>query len=265
MKLHVSTRGEGERVVLVHSSGMSGRQWRRLEAELEPRYRVVVPDLSGSGASPPPASTEAFHFAEDVAALVDVLRASDDPVHLVGHSYGGLLALVIAAERPELVRSLAVYDPVAFGVVHDAHDEAALADLARSDDGTFFDDATGGDARWFRTFIDYWNGAGAWDALPPPTRDGFLAVGRKVFLEVRSLLHDRTPLATWAKIAVPALVLAGERSPLAARSVGTRLAAALPRARLVTVAGAGHMGPLTHAGAVNEAIRQHLDATRAPA
>src|SRR6185295_19515108 len=116
-----------------------------------------------------------------------------EPAHLVGHSYGGLIALRVALDHPRLVRSIALYEPVAFGVLHDLRDAEGLANLATNDrTGDFLDDATGGSEKWLDQFIEYWNGPGAWAALPETSRQAFRAVGRKVFQEVRSLLLDRT-------------------------------------------------------------------------
>lgn len=256
MALVVSVRGQGTPVVLVHSGGMSGRQWRKLAELLEPSHRVIVPDLLGSGDNPPWPDDAPFHFEQDLAELEQLL-AAEQPAHLIGHSYGGLLTLLLARKLP--VRSLSLFDPVAFGVLHDQPDRAAL--LAASDPLIVADE--GGDENWFRQFVDYWNGAGTWAAMPQPARDGFLRVGRKVFLEVKSLLADRTPASGYAHITAPTLLLTGERTPPAERRVMDRLAAVMPRARLEVIDGAGHMGPITHAPLVNTMIAAHLQAADA--
>ncbi len=247
-------------VVALHSGGMSSRQWRSLTERLSPGRRVIAPDFLGSGANPPWPAGEEFHFQRDVELIGERLRAIGEPVDLVGHSYGGFVALQLLREHGAEVRSVAVYDPVAFGVLRaPVEDAEGLADLARAEeDPVFFDDRTGGQEPWFRAFVDYWNGKGAWDALPPASRAQFLKVGRKVYFEVRSLVPDRTPASAYASFAGPVLLLSGERSPAAARRVTSILAGALPAAKLVTVEGAGHMGPLTHASVVNEAIAAHL-------
>jgi pimeloyl-ACP methyl ester carboxylesterase len=254
-------RGEGSLVLLLHSGGMSGRQWRRLAERLAPSHRVVSPDFLGSGDNPPWPADTPFDFHSDVAAISQLLDVFGAPAHLVGHSYGGLIALTVARERPAAVRSLTVYDPVAFGVLHGAADEEGLADLARAGQNpVFLDDERGGQEPWFEAFVDYWNGPGSWLALPPPARASFLKVGRKVYGEVRSLLEDRTPATAYAHLRAPALLLTGEHSPAAARRVVALLAAALPSARLESVAGAGHMGPISQATEVNAQIERHIAA-----
>jgi pimeloyl-ACP methyl ester carboxylesterase len=258
MSLHTSIRGAGQPVVLLHSGGMSGRQWRKLADKLEPHARVLMPDFLGCGDNPAWPEHEPFHFQRDLDAVAELLDGLAEPAHLVGHSYGGFIALLLARARPALVRSLAVYDPVAFGVLHDAHDRDGLDDLARvAANPIFLDDAVGGSDRWFNAFIDYWNGEGSWQAMPLAAREAFLRVGKKVYMEVRSLIADRSTRAELATT-LPALIMSGERSPAAARRVAVQLTAALPNAISQSIAGAGHMGPITHADVVNQAIASHV-------
>jgi len=238
---------------------MSSRQWRKLAETLGARHRVVAPDFLGSGGNPAWPDQQPFEFGADLEVIEKLVEDLGEPVHLVGHSYGGLIAVQLARRAPRLIRSLSAYDPVAFGVLYEANDTEGLADLARAEKTPIFADvARGGSDEWFEVFVDYWNGPGTWRAMPAPGRESFLRVGRKVFLEVYSLMHDRTPAEAYSNIAAPALFLAGEKSPAAARRVVAILAAALPHGRAQTVSGAGHMGPITHTAAVNEAIAAHI-------
>jgi pimeloyl-ACP methyl ester carboxylesterase len=255
----LSEAGAGSPVVALHSSGMSRRQWSRLSAALSATHRIVCPNLLGYGGSGPWTAGTSFTWEDDARMVAAWLGTFDGPVHLVGHSYGGLVALRIALDFPARVRSLALYEPVAFGVLRDAGDAEGLADLdAVNRKGALRDDATGGDEAWLEAFVDYWSGAGAWRALPPQARAGFLAVGRKTFEEVRSLVDDRTPRTAFAGILAPTLLLSGGRSPVAARHVSAILAETMPHATLTTLEDAGHMGPLTHAERVNALVAEFL-------
>ncbi|PTL75516.1 alpha/beta fold hydrolase [Vitiosangium sp. GDMCC 1.1324] len=262
--LSVTSWGQGDPVLALHSGGMSSRQWRKLGERLASAYRVFAPDFLGSGDNPLWPDDKPFDFSQDVEAIAALLESLPRSAHLVGHSYGGLIALTLARKYPDRVRSVAVFDPVAFGVLHRASDAEGLADLARASENRpeFQDEARGGGDAWMQAFVDYWNGEGSWRAMPAPSRESFLRVGRKVFQEVRSLMLDRTAAEDYAQVTGPALLLYGEKSPAAARRVVTVLARALPSATLVEVPGAGHMGPITHPGLVNERIAEHL--ARAP-
>jgi len=241
-------------VLAIHSGGFSSRQWKRLGKLLEPGYHVVAPDLIGYGAERWPIG-KPFHFREDVARLAQLLPG---PAHLVGHSYGGFLAAQLALERPELVRSLALYEPVTFGVLDEPADAEARAELDQLP--AYQPDARGVDEAWLGRFVDWWQGAGAWSSLAEPTRQAFRDTGWKLSEEVASLTADRTGRARYATITAPTLVLGGERSPAAELHVLARLAATLPRATLRLFPALGHMGPVTAPDVVNAAIVAHLAA-----
>jgi pimeloyl-ACP methyl ester carboxylesterase len=242
-------------VVLIHSGGFTSRQWRKLAAAVASRSRVLAPDLLGYGEAGPWPAGEPFHFRQDLAFLESLLDG--EAVDLVGHSYGGFLALQLALRRPELVRSIAAYEPVAFGVLDETEDADALRGLAlvKRD---WEPDGRGVDEAWLRGFVEWWNGPGAWERLAEETRESFRVMGWKVFQEVISLAADRTSRATYATIGVPTLLLGGEQSPMTERRVIERFGAALPRATVRIFSGVGHMGPISHASLVNEAIVEFL-------
>lgn len=224
-------------VMLIHSGGFTSRQWKKLAAQLAPR-RVLAPDLIGY-AEPWPDGVP-FHFERDVERLAGML--DDDPVDLVGHSYGGFLALQLALCRP--VRSIAVYEPVAFGVFDEESFAIEAFDRADPD-------------RWLRGFVEWWNGPGAWEALGADTKQAFRAVGWKLSEEVRTLAADRTG-KRYAQITAPTLLLGGGKSPLAEQRVIDELARILPAATATRFPEMGHMGPITHAAIVNAAIIDFL-------
>ncbi|HTJ41541.1 MAG TPA: alpha/beta hydrolase [Kofleriaceae bacterium] len=236
-------------VLLIHSGGFTSRQWRKLAEKLAPTYDVSAPDLIGYGASGAWPDGAPFHFSGDVAHVAAKAATFGAPAHVVAHSYGGLIALHLARAHPERVRSLALFEPVAVGVLGEA-DEDARDDLARLD-------LTWKGGAWLEGFVDWWNGDGAWRALPEETRASMRTVGWKVFQEVASLVTDT---ATFESIHVPVLLLGGEQTPLAEKRMLARLAESIPGAEKRVFPGMGHMGPITHAAIVNDAIASWLDA-----
>ena len=216
---------------------------------------MLAPDLIGYGAEPWPDGTP-FDFHADVDRIVGMLDELATPTHLVGHSYGGLVALQAALARPARVKSVAVYEPVTFGVLEPGEDDAALASVHQLAPYRLEDP----DA-WLSAFVDWWNGPGAWARLPADTQAAFRRTGWKLSEEVRSLALDRTTRAQYGAITAPTLVLVGANTQPAELRVTERLAAALPNARLQRFAGMGHMGPITHALEVNAAICAHIAAS----
>ena len=96
--------------MLIHGSVGNAEAWAPVLPALERSFEVVAPTRGGY---PPGPLLERIDFEQQAEELAPLLG---DGAHLVGHSYGGVIALLIAAARPERVRSLAVSEPPAFGV-----------------------------------------------------------------------------------------------------------------------------------------------------
>lgn len=108
-RVHVEQAGEGEPVVLLHGFGGSTYLWRQMTPRLAGHFRVVAIDLNGFGWTERPRAREAYTLEGQAALVLGVLDALGiERAHLVGHSYGGGLAIWLAAQHPERVRSLSL-------------------------------------------------------------------------------------------------------------------------------------------------------------
>lgn len=261
--VHLARRGDGPLapVVMVHSTGLSGAQWRRLGRRLDRRgHHVAVPDLIGYGETDAWPGPGPFVTGADLAIVEAVMDLVGGPVHLVGHSYGGRVALQAAARRPELVRSMAMFEPVAFGVLRSTRDPEGLADIEGDDrDPRFIDDGFGGSEGWMEMFVDYWNGEGAWAAMHENQRRSFMRSARKIFEEVRETSLDDIPHTAYEPLEMPALFISGRQSTPAGRRTSAILGETLPAGRHVEV-DAGHMAPVMAPDDVNALILEHFEA-----
>lgn len=252
--------GRGPVVVLLHSSMASKKQWKSLVERLAPRWRVLAIDLHGYGDAPPAPEDPAFglaHEATRVLSILDERLPAGTPWHLVGHSYGGGVALRVAHARPAQVLSMALYEPTAFHLVAPefASDLAEVRAVARMAATHVPDD------RVLRTgrFLDFWNGPGYFEQLPESRRAQFVPLLPKVALDFRGLFGDPLRPADHAYLGVPATLIGGRHSPRCTHRVIEALAGAWPQAAVRWV-DAGHMGPLTHPGPVNDLLEAHLRA-----
>jgi pimeloyl-ACP methyl ester carboxylesterase len=116
---HVETIGSGPRVVLVHGSGTAASAWDA-QRELADRFTLVVAIRSGYPPNPP---LERIDFERQAQELAPLLA---DGAHLAGHSYGGVIALLVAAAAPAHVRSLVVSEPPLLQLVPDEPEAARL-------------------------------------------------------------------------------------------------------------------------------------------
>ncbi len=251
-----TANAENGTILFAHSSGASRAQWKPYLAALGTSYRCLAPDLVGYGETIDLKGRpfKAAHEQELLHVLVDQAAG---PVHLVGHSYGGAVALSFALTEPSRVASLILIEPVAFHLLKEAGDAAwdEIAQLA----GRHITLVEAGDlAAAADAFMGFWIGTHGWQGLPEPLRQAVVATMPKVADEWRSMFAPTADLARLRKLEIPTLLMRGTATRAPAAQVVELLHETLPAAHLAEIAGAGHMAPLTHAPAIIEALQMRL-------
>jgi pimeloyl-ACP methyl ester carboxylesterase len=184
------------RVVFVHGSVVNGEGTWAAQRPLAGRFELVVPNRRGF---PPGPDVERVDF-EDEAVWLD--RFLEPGTHLVGHSYGGVISLLAAARRPELLRSLTVIEPPCLGVARG--DPIVDAYEARSE---LIWQETTDPAAFLRTFLE---GVGA--SVPPGEFSLALLQGARTLMVERHPWEAEIPLDALAAAPFPKLVVSGAHS-----------------------------------------------------
>jgi pimeloyl-ACP methyl ester carboxylesterase len=258
-----------ELVIALHCSGAGAGQWRQLTEDLGNKYQVVAPEHYGCERTGQWCGAHAFTLADEASRTLELIDRSEGKVHLVGHSYGGGVALHVALARPDRIASLTLYEPSAFHLLKALGQEAAAAfaeisAVARkTGEGVVAGDYQGAAL----AFVDYWGGAGAWNALKPTVQVALVRWIPKAPLDFRALIEEPTDLAAFASLNFPVLVMRGEYAPLPTRQIAKTLVCLMPRAQICVVEGAGHMGPILHASAVarlSSHLPQSFQASKTP-
>jgi pimeloyl-ACP methyl ester carboxylesterase len=249
-RLHYATAGAGDPVVFIHGFGLDMNMWDPQWPAFAKAHRVIRYDMRGYGNSSLPGA--AYSHVDDLMELLEFLGAL--PAHLVGLSLGGRVALRVAAQRPEAVRSLILADPAL-----DGH-------------------------RWTADWLNRWrsmtDAAKAGD-LPhakklwrehilfgPANKDPKIADALRAMIDRYSgwhLDHDDPGIAlpykagqNLSSISLPVLVMVGELDLPDFQSIARRLSTELPQAELRTLAGAGHMSNMEAPRLFNELVLKFL-------
>lgn len=250
-------------IVCLHSSGAGGKQWRRLQADASAAGlpgRWHMPDLMGHGGRAGwPDGQRGDLRIEAEGVLAGLGLPPDQPLHLVGHSYGGATALQLALLHPQRVRALTLYEPVAFGVLPALGEnlpewreaQQVAADVAAALDRGDLDQAA-------RGFVGYWQGRDVWPELDEGQRARLAEPMPTIRRHFEALGDARWSDAELDTLRMPVRLICGSATRGSAKRVAQTLVTRLPRAELLMLEGAGHMAPIAEAERVNPLIVEHL-------
>jgi pimeloyl-ACP methyl ester carboxylesterase len=252
--------GAGPGVVCLHSNASSSSQWRGLMESLAPKFHVLAADSYGAGKSPPWPTDHPIWLLNEVELLEPVFAKAGDPFVLIGHSYGGAVALIAAINQPHRVRALVLYEPTLFAVVdaqaHPPNDADGIRQaVARASAALDAGDLNGAAEQ----FIDFWMGKGAWANTPEARKAPIAASVANIRGWAKALFGEPTPLAAFASLDMPVLYMTGRKSPASSLAVARLLTKTLPQVETVEFERLGHMGPVTHPDVVNAAIARFLE------
>jgi pimeloyl-ACP methyl ester carboxylesterase len=263
-RIEYDERGAGPTVVLVPGSCSTGAAWRPVMAAWGDRFRCVTTSLPGYGGTAErrtPHDPSIWHAAD---ALEEVIRTAGEPVHLVGHSAGGLVGLAVALRKRVALKSLVVIEapaPELLRLSGDHDHYRAFREMTES----YFTAHAAGDAEAIAAMIDFYGGAGTFASWPPRVRDYAVATTDVNIRDWASAYGFAPSVAELARVNIPVLVLRGEKSHPAVRQANAVLAARIRRAECITVEGAAHFMISTHPNRVARLAAEHvLDAESGP-
>jgi pimeloyl-ACP methyl ester carboxylesterase len=240
--LAVERFGEGPPILFIHGDIVGAALTWRKQHELAARWTLLIPSRPGFGESPP---LERNDFEVEAPLFAELLG---DGVHLVGHSYGAVIAMLAAAQRPNEVRSLTVSEP---GCLRLAEGTPAVDEMIANGERLFEHAETIPSEDFLRLFR---GGAGSAFGTPDQLPDELLH-GVELLKRERPSWEAEIPLERLAAADFPVLVLSGGHSP-AFEAVCDALADALSAERDV-IRGRGHTVPSTGAP-YNECLESFL-------
>ena len=253
-------------IVALHSSASNGGQWKQLAHDLGERFTVHAFDLPGYGRNPLTGDRSQTGTAISAMPVVKEIERMGSPVHLVGHSNGGGVAFKIALMRPDLVKSLTIYEPATFHFLKNGDRICrALYGQIRQVSKVLTaayerDDASAG----MKHFLNFWNGEGFWETLPPHAKQRFAGMISSVLSDFRNGFAETWEPQDLSMLEMPALVMTGLDSPELTQRVSVEIARALPNARIALLPELGHMAPVCQPEWINSRVLEHVACVERP-
>jgi pimeloyl-ACP methyl ester carboxylesterase len=245
-------RGAGPTALFIHAYMLDGALWTAQLLGLSGARRCIAPDLIGHGRSDPlpEDDLDPDRDAADLWRLLDVL-VPDEPVDLVGASGGGIIAAVMAAARPDRVRSLTLCSTVLTdGPGPDTkayHAEMARLAVVESREVLF------------RRFDEYIRAGGASLMARARYKEMLCRTPHETIVAQMTGASLRPRPELVPQIACPVLLAHGDVDVLATTGRIDAALAAMPTARRAVIERCGRLAPLENPAALNDALRDFWD------
>lgn len=259
IELYWELSGEtGDPFVCVHGGFIDHNHWQFLTPFLADSFRVLTYDRRGHSLSDrAPGQGGVASNVADLSALLKNLDLA--PAHILGHSYGGLVTLRLAAEQPELFRSMLLHEAPVYELNQETlANELAAANLKGITEATA-KIASGQIEAGVRMFVDSALGPHAWAELLDDTRELLFANAPAFVDDVNDPEPFSVDLSKLVNFSQPILLTQGEYGPLALKFISDQLAAELPQAQSLTIAGAEHSPHITHPEAYAAMIKSFIN------
>jgi pimeloyl-ACP methyl ester carboxylesterase len=255
--------GIGDPVILIHSSVSGNQQWRSLTEVLKDRYRVLAVNLFGYGDTTPWPGNAAQTLADHADLALALCCNSRDHMFIVGHSFGGSVALNAALRLGHRVAGLVLFEPNPFYLLSQHKRQAAYEEAKALRDHVKQYGAVGDWNKVAERFADYWLGEGTWERMPAKRRSAFLEAMPPNFHEWDAVINETTTIDTWASLKAKTLVVYAAETKRPIREIVELFIDACPHWSFKEVAGGGHMAPLFQPELVNPIIAEFLNSIEA--
>ena len=252
--------GTGSPVILIHSSVSGNQQWRSLTEALMDRYRVLAINLFGYGDTTPWPENTAQSLADHADLVLAFCGNLGDQVHMVGHSFGGAVALKAALGLGQKITGLVLLEPNPFYLLSHHGRETAYEEVKTLRDHVKKYGAAGDWYKVAERFADYWVGDGAWDSMSQTRRSSFIEAMPPNFFEWDGVMNETTTIDTWAALKVKTLVVHAADTKRPIRKIVELFEEACPHWIFKEIPEGGHMAPLFQPNLLNPIIRKYLDA-----
>ena len=250
--------GQGTTVILIHSTVSGNRQWKTLMEDLGRDFRVLAPNLRGYGKTSSWPGERTLNLSDQVQLIEPLIETSEQRVYLIGHSYGGSVALKAAMCFPEKTEGLLLLEPNPFYLLRQNHrmegyrEALELRDQIRKH---------GSKNNWTPAadfFANYWIGPGALENMSEKRKHIFIE-GLKPNLYEWGMLEEQSTLEEIRNLSQRTMLIYDPKTVRSILEITELLKEACPDWNFEKVPGAGHNAPLTHPEWINPKIKNFLN------
>ena len=239
--------GSGSPIVFIHGSYATGSTWKKMIEQLAVNHHCISIKLPGHGGAPDPGDFSEPSIETELLILEQVVNElTAEPIHLVGHSYGGVVALAQALKGNLSVSQMTLFEPVSVWVLDVEKDEAMSA-LVRKFLVKYRHDVSQGCQYSCGQVIDFWGGEGSFESLPSFIRDSMDTLTRNNIRHWDICTSIRSNKSDLQGCSIPTRLVCGTESNPVAHAITDHLNKEILNSKKYTIEGASHFLVTSHA------------------
>jgi pimeloyl-ACP methyl ester carboxylesterase len=250
--------GSGPTVVLVPGSCSTGAAWRSVVSHLGDGFRCVTTSLLGYGETDERRTMADASIDHECHVVEQVIERTSGRVHLVGHSFGGLVALAVALRGHAALASLTILEAPAVGFLRGEGDESHYRDFIHLTD-SYFRSYRNGNQEAIAAMIDFYGGPGTFDSWPQRVQSHAVETTEVNMLDWAGAYAFTPSNAALSALAVPTEIIVGAMSRRAVQRANEAVMQRIPGAALWEIEDAAHFMIATHPEQVAKIISARVD------
>lgn len=248
--------GSGPAVLFLPGSYSTTAAWRQVQRHLGPGYRLVTTSLGGYGGTTDTRTLRDCGIEHEVRVVQELVRHIGQPVHLVGHSFGGTVALAAALSRSVDIASLSLFEANPLPLIREHGGGRLYGETLRMSQA-FEAAVNAGEQDAPARIIDFWGGPGVFAAMPDAVKAYCRETAAVNVLDWRTVTSD-VAASDCAVLDIPVLLVRGGEANPAMVAITDTLRDCLPDVRCFAVEGAGHFLITSHAPRCAELLSAFL-------
>ncbi|WP_019528872.1 alpha/beta fold hydrolase [Dasania marina] len=250
-------QGSGPPIVFIHGSFASHAAWKKFVEQLSPQYHCISIKLPGHGDAPAIADHSPATIRTETTLISQIINTlTDQPVQLVGHSYGGVVALALALENTINISKLSLFEPVAGWLLQQAaHTQPEITALNKFLTG-YRQAVAEQQIHACGQVIDFWGGQNSYAALPDFIKDTMTPMTSENIRHWDICMNLAYTLQDLQQLTMTTQLIYGDRSNPILHTLAQLIAEAIPNSQLQCIPGASHFLVNSHSAACITALQQ---------
>ncbi len=251
--------GTGEKVILVHSSVAGAKQWRSLMEALATDFHVIAINLFGYGDTPAWEGDGTQTLTDQARLIEPFLPGGTDEISIVGHSFGGSVAMMAGAIFKKSVRRLVLIEPNPFYLLEKSGRFAAYGEAVILRDAI---KSNGNSGTWeaaAEVFANYWTGPGSWDAMSEDRKAKFARALVPNFHEWDAVMNEVVSFTEWQRdLPSDTTVISAGDTVRSIREIVELMKKHVPEWNYKHIECGGHMAAMTRPDLINPIVQSAL-------